>query len=86
MRALSIRQPYAELISPRRVACGDLRGIKKIEYRCAPTRIIGEPSYIYAPRKVAMYPTRREIKVIVASFGDHELEFVAPPHIQAALM
>ena len=38
MRALSIRQPYAELISPRRVACGDLRGIKTIEYRSRRTR------------------------------------------------
>ena len=42
MRALSIRQPYAELI---------LRGIKKIEYRSRPTRIIGERFYIYAARK-----------------------------------
>ena len=50
MRALSIRQPYAELISPRRVACGDLRGIKKIEYRSRRTRIIGERFYIYAAR------------------------------------
>ena len=33
MRALSIRQPYAELI---------LRGIKTIEYRSRRTRIIGE--------------------------------------------
>jgi predicted transcriptional regulator len=33
MRALSIRQPFAELI---------LRGIKTIEYRSRPTRIIGE--------------------------------------------
>ena len=41
MRALSIRQPYAELI---------LRGIKKIEYRSRPTRIIGERFYIYAAR------------------------------------
>jgi hypothetical protein len=43
-RALSIRQPYAELI---------LRGIKKIEYRSRPTRIIGERFYIYASRKWA---------------------------------
>ena len=41
MRALSIRQPYAELI---------LRGIKKIEYRSRRTRIIGERFYIYAAR------------------------------------
>ena len=42
MRALSIRQPYAELI---------LRGIKKIEYRRRPTSRIGEPFYIYVPQK-----------------------------------
>jgi len=41
MRALSIRQPYAELI---------LRGIKTIEYRSRPTRIIGERFYIYASK------------------------------------
>jgi predicted transcriptional regulator len=44
MRALSIRQPYAELI---------LRGIKTIEYRSRPTKIIGERFYIYASRKWA---------------------------------
>ena len=38
MRALSIRQPYAELI---------LRGIKPIEFRSRPTKIIGERFYIY---------------------------------------
>ncbi len=42
MRALSIRQPYAELI---------LRGIKRIEYRSRPTRIIGERFWIYAAGK-----------------------------------
>ena len=41
MRALSIRQPYAELI---------LRGIKTVEYRSRPTRIIGERFYIYASK------------------------------------
>jgi len=44
MRALSIRQPYAELI---------LRGIKPIEFRTRPTKIIGERFYIYASRKWA---------------------------------
>jgi hypothetical protein len=39
MLALSIRQPFAELI---------LRGIKTIEYRSRPTKIIGERFYIYA--------------------------------------
>ena len=41
MRALSIRQPYAELI---------LRGIKTVEYRSRRTRIIGERFYIYASK------------------------------------
>jgi len=44
MRALSIRQPYAELI---------LRGIKPIEFRSRPTKIIGERFYIYASRQWA---------------------------------
>jgi predicted transcriptional regulator len=42
MLALSIRQPYAELI---------LRGIKTIEYRTRATRIVGERFYIYAAKK-----------------------------------
>ena len=41
MRALSIRQHYAELIPGG-------RGIKKIEYRSRATKIIGERFYIYA--------------------------------------
>jgi predicted transcriptional regulator len=45
MRALSIRQPYAELI---------LRGIKTVEYRSRPTRIIGERFHIYAAKKSAV--------------------------------
>ena len=44
MRALSIRQPFAELI---------LRGIKTVEYRSRPTRIIGERFHIYASRSPA---------------------------------
>jgi hypothetical protein len=42
MRALSIRQPYAELI---------LRGIKTVEYRTQSINIIGERFYIYAAKK-----------------------------------
>jgi hypothetical protein len=42
VRALSIRQPYAEAI---------LRGIKTVEYRTRPTHIIGERFYIYAAKK-----------------------------------
>ena len=41
MRALSIRQPWAELI---------LRGHKRIEYRSRPTRVIGERFWIYASK------------------------------------
>ena len=41
MRALSIRQPFAELI---------LRGMKTIEYRSRPTRIIGQRFWIYAAK------------------------------------
>jgi hypothetical protein len=44
MFALSIRQPYAELI---------LRGEKTIEYRSRPTRRIGERFYIYASKQWA---------------------------------
>jgi hypothetical protein len=44
MLALSIRQPFAELI---------LRGIKTVEYRTRPTRVIGRRFYIYAARKPA---------------------------------
>ena len=41
MRALSIRQPYAELI-PSTYSGQALRGIKTVEYRREPTRIIEE--------------------------------------------
>src|SRR6184192_2456431 len=42
MRALSIRQPFAELI---------LRGIKTIEYRSRATKIVGERFWIYASKR-----------------------------------
>ena len=44
MLALSIRQPFAELI---------LRGIKTVEYRSRPTRIIGRRFHIYASKTAA---------------------------------
>lgn len=44
MRALSIRQPYAELI---------LRREKTIEYRSRATKLLGQRFYIYAARKWA---------------------------------
>ncbi len=47
MLALSIRQPYAELI---------LRAIKTVEYRTQPTRIIGERFYIDASKAKAARP------------------------------
>ncbi len=47
MLALSIRQPYAELI---------LRGIKTAELRSRSTRIVGERFYIYASKVKATVP------------------------------
>ena len=48
MRALSIRQPYAELI---------LRGIKTAELRSMSTTIVGERFFIYACKAKAMQPS-----------------------------
>ena len=48
MRALSIRQPFAELI---------LRGIKTVEYRTRRTTIIGERFLIYATQHKGPMPT-----------------------------
>src|SRR5438128_15824 len=45
MRALSIRQPYAELI---------LRGIKTAELRSRSTTIVGERFWIYASRSAGL--------------------------------
>ena len=56
MLALSIRQPYAELI---------LRGIKTVEYRTRATRIIDEEFYIYAARSRAK--TRASIAAWIVS-------------------
>lgn len=50
MRALSIRQPYAEEI---------LQGIKTIEYRPNPTKKIGERFFIYAAKQ---YPKPADLK------------------------
>jgi hypothetical protein len=41
VRALSIRQPYAELIRSTAITAG-LRGIKTVEYQSRATAIIGE--------------------------------------------
>ena len=48
LRALSVRQPYAEMI---------LRGIKTVEYRTRPTRIIDERFFIYAAKGKPPTPT-----------------------------
>ena len=45
MLALSIRQPFAELI---------LRGTKTVEYRSRATRIVGQPFWIYASKGWAL--------------------------------
>jgi hypothetical protein len=53
MRALSIRQPYAELI---------LRGIKTAELRSRATTIVGERFYIYASKKWAVGSRQMAVK------------------------
>src|SRR5215208_2508989 len=66
MRALSIRQPYAELI---------LRGIKTVEYRTRPTRIVGERFYIYATKRPmsvvrGQWPVTRAENIVVPTASD----------------
>ncbi len=59
MRALSIRQPYAELIlrgTRGQHTCGEHtcgEQIKPIEFRSRPTKRIGERFYIYASQQWA---------------------------------
>src|SRR5688572_18569388 len=71
MRALSIRQPFAELI---------LRGIKTAEYRTRATSIIGERFYIYAakqkwsaardlPHAGTLWPVKRAENIVVPDAG-----------------
>ena len=54
MLALSVRQPYAELI---------LRGIKTVEYRSRPTRVVGRRFALYASQSRAAWslPGRRKV-------------------------
>src|SRR5215213_7360954 len=54
MRALSIRQPYAELI---------LRGIKTAELRSRATSIVGERFWIYASKGGSQKPGARSQKI-----------------------
>ena len=70
MRALSIRQPYAELI---------LRGLKTIEYRSRPTHIIGERFYIYASKGngTSFGPSRH--RATPRSAWSHDLANADPP-------
>ena len=68
MRALSIRQPYAELI---------LRGIKTVELRSRSTRIVGERFYIYASKGKATPPTIPFDKLRTGWSAD--LRVAAPP-------
>src|SRR5262245_45423562 len=67
MRALSIRQPFAELI---------LRGVKTVEYRSRPTRIIGQRFWIYAC-KGTRAPLRGERKRPI--IADNIVPEAAPP-------
>jgi hypothetical protein len=52
MLALSIRQPYLELI---------LRGIKKAELRRRTTHVVGQRFYLYAAKGNGKRPTRETI-------------------------
>ena len=67
MLALSVRQPYAELI---------LRGIKTIEYRSRATRIIGQRFHLYAAGK---WPMRKGRATATAMSGKAwSLDLVVP--------
>ena len=67
MRALSIRQPFAELI---------LRGIKTVEYRSRATNIIEQRFYIQASRKPLSLA--RIWGEEAPSTGENRLKQVAP--------
>lgn len=75
-RALSIRQPYAELI---------LRGLKTIEYRSRPTKVVGVPFLIYASKK----PVKLRTPALPKAWSD-ELEVPsvadAPPRAVVELV
>jgi hypothetical protein len=61
IRALSIRQPFAELI---------LWGIKTVEYRSRSTRIIGERFYIYASKGRSWKPQASSQKIWSVDLSD----------------
>lgn len=69
MRALSVRQPYAELI---------LRGIKTIEYRSRATSIIGERFYLYATKTWASGPVTPAVLGTVPARKAWSLDLAAP--------
>jgi len=75
MRALSIRQPWVELI---------LRGVKTVEFRSRPTRIVGERFYIYAAGKWGAGPAKARRPAGVWS-SDLAVPAAAPPAWMMAL-
>jgi hypothetical protein len=70
MLALSIRQPFAELI---------LRGMKRIEYRSRSTRIIGERFWIYAAKGRASKIAPSERVLNIGHFGAADRPGVEAP-------
>lgn len=94
MRALSIRQPYAEQI---------MRRTKKIEYRSLPTKAIGERFYIYASltpgpkrefRRMGLEPGDLPTGVLVGTVeiekctgkpGDHKWHLDGPKRLKRNL-
>jgi ASCH domain len=70
MLALSIRQPYAELI---------LQGRKRIEYRTSNVRtMLGKPFYIYAARNPMPVASEREARKAAAIIWSDDLAVTKP--------
>ena len=70
MRALSIRQPYAEMI---------LRGIKRIEYRSMTARnLIGQRFYIYASMKKMPVAAERSAERAATKIWSDDLAVTTP--------
>ena len=72
MRALSIRQPYAELI---------LRGRKRIEYRTMNVKkMLGERFYLYAARNTMPVASERLAQDAAAKIWSDDLAVTTPHH------
>jgi len=77
MRALSIRQPFAELI---------LRGIKTAELRSRATTIVGERFWIYASRQWAVGGRQKKIWSRDLATGENPPEWMIELAAQVKLI